>query len=604
MKNYLISKQEQLTGLAIWLSTFIVYLLTLAPTVGFIDSGELAAVACTLGIAHPTGYPLFTVLGRVFSLLPIASEEIVRLNIMSALFTSLAALAFFFLMLELLEKTKNETTKNTNITSAAFAALALAFSQTFWKQGVSAEVYSLHLLLIITTTLFFVKAMNDDRSIWWFLFAFILGLSFTNHLTTVLLAPAFLFLFFAEHKFGPPTFTKIGKLSIPFFAGLSAYLYLPIRASQSPLLNWGNPQTFEKFWWHVTGKQFRVWMFASGDAARKQFDYFWERIPIEFFYVPLLFALVGFFVLLFSDRRKLIFISLLLITCVAYSINYDIHDIDSYFLLAFAALMIFAGFGASKIFASVNILNKRIAAASLVIVLIGVQVNQNWREVDQSGNYLVEDHTKNILNNLPRNSIIISYQWDYFVSASYYFQFIKKHRPDIIVLDKELFRRSWYFPQLEKMYPELMKKSRVESELFLQELFKFEHDLPYDYTAIEGRYTSLMKSFIDNNVDSVSCFVTPEIEQTYTAGYNRVPYGFALMLTKDTSYIETQLPTIEFRNFVGSDKYAQQIKKFSASALLQRSMYEHLYGRDSLSELYRRKMFQFDFDKDPSVIKF
>lgn len=63
---------------------FAVYLKTLAPGVHFIDSGELAAVACTLGIAHPTGYPLFTLIGWLFSNLPIASEEIVRLNMMSA----------------------------------------------------------------------------------------------------------------------------------------------------------------------------------------------------------------------------------------------------------------------------------------------------------------------------------------------------------------------------------------------------------------------------------------------------------------------------------------------------------------------------------------
>ncbi|HEX5315198.1 MAG TPA: DUF2723 domain-containing protein, partial [Candidatus Kapabacteria bacterium] len=60
---------------------FVIYLQTLAPSVDFIDAGELATVCTTLGIAHPTGYPLFTLVGWVFAHLPIGSTVIYRLNI-------------------------------------------------------------------------------------------------------------------------------------------------------------------------------------------------------------------------------------------------------------------------------------------------------------------------------------------------------------------------------------------------------------------------------------------------------------------------------------------------------------------------------------------
>ena len=63
-----------------------VYLFTLAPGLTFIDSGELATVTSVLGIAHPTGYPLFTLIGWVFAHFPAGSEPIVRLNAMAALF--------------------------------------------------------------------------------------------------------------------------------------------------------------------------------------------------------------------------------------------------------------------------------------------------------------------------------------------------------------------------------------------------------------------------------------------------------------------------------------------------------------------------------------
>src|SRR5579864_6060332 len=70
---------------------FVAYLFTLAPSVDFIDSGELATDCYTLGICHPTGYPLFTLIGWVFSHLPIASLPILRLNIMAAFFTAAGA---------------------------------------------------------------------------------------------------------------------------------------------------------------------------------------------------------------------------------------------------------------------------------------------------------------------------------------------------------------------------------------------------------------------------------------------------------------------------------------------------------------------------------
>src|SRR3989339_1682536 len=67
---------------------FIIYLFTLAPSVIQIDSGELAAVQKTLGIAHPTGYPLFTLLGYLFTLLPLPFNDIYKLNLLAAIWCS------------------------------------------------------------------------------------------------------------------------------------------------------------------------------------------------------------------------------------------------------------------------------------------------------------------------------------------------------------------------------------------------------------------------------------------------------------------------------------------------------------------------------------
>jgi hypothetical protein len=570
---------------AVWSISMVVYCLTMAPSVGFIDSGELAAVGTTLGIAHPTGYPLFTLIARVWTMLPVAGEEIVRLNLMSAVFTSGAMVLFFFLVLELLEpRIRNRTPMH--CLSSATASLFLALSQTVWRQGVTTEVYSLHLLLMTAALLFFLIALRTDENRWWILFSFVLGLSFTNHLTTILLAPGVLFLFFRRFGIVRGALIRALHLALPFAAGLSVYLFLPVRASSHPLFNWGDPQTPEKFLGHVSGKQFRVWMFSSSETAQKQLEYFIDRLPVEFFYVPLIVAVIGIVIMFAADRRKFFFVALLLVTCVAYSINYDIHDIDAYFLLAYMAVMIFAGFGIHKIFQSLSAPRIRFVPVFLSTVLISIQVYGNRESVDQSRNYFVEDYTTAILHQLPHNAIILSYQWDYFISASYYYQHVRSIRPDVRILDKELFRRSWYFPQLKRMYPEIMERSSMESEQFLQELMKFEKGLPYEYGAIEGRYANLLKSIIDKNIDEVSVFVTPEIEQQYTPGYRRIPYGLVYLLTRDTLYRESPFPEVSMRSHAADDRYTIQVRALSSVALHQRGLYEQYYQNDSLARRY------------------
>jgi hypothetical protein len=205
---------------------------------------------------------------------------------------------------------------------------------------------------------------------------------------------------------------------------------------------------------------------------------------------------------------------------------------------------------------------------------------------------MVEDYAMNILTDLPPNALVLSTQWDYFVSASYYFTHVNNVRPDIVVLDKELFRRSWYFPQLKGMYPEVIKKSEGEYSAFMRELYKFEHDLPYDYNAIEGTYTALLSSFIEKHAP-FPVFITPEIEPQYLSGYIRVPEGFLFRLTRDTTYQSAPFPRIAGREYHGDDSYTRSLRMIMRNALLYRASYERYYGKDTLSALFTQKASEF-----------
>ena len=127
----------------------IVYGLTLAPSVQQIDSGELAAVQSTLGIAHPTGYPLFTLAGHLVSRLPLGIPKILQLNLLVALWCILAVSFFFITTRQWLSRFQAPEEPSSSTLAATCAGLFLAFSATFWVQATSVEVYSLHILSLI-----------------------------------------------------------------------------------------------------------------------------------------------------------------------------------------------------------------------------------------------------------------------------------------------------------------------------------------------------------------------------------------------------------------------------------------------------------------------
>jgi hypothetical protein len=577
-------------GFAVSLTVFAVYLMTLAPSVNFIDSGELATVACTLGIAHPTGYPLFTLLGWFFTKLPLAAEPIARLNIMAAFFCAAGIFVFFQLVHFLLVQMPKGTSLTASLVASAGASLLLAFSETYWSQATSVEVYSLHLFFLSMTLYCFVRAslskkqVKSDRagsgeSHWWMVFAFVLGLAFTNHMTTILLAPGLLYLYFAINGGGKDSWVRIVKMGAPFVLGLSVYLYLPLRAAHGALLNWGNPVTLERFYWHFSGKQFRVWLFSSSEAAGRQLKYFLDSLPLEFAYIGLLLGLMGAILLFFAHRKVGIATLILFVSCVLYSINYDIHDIDSYFLLAYLCIALWSGFAFARMATFLGGTPRSTTIAVILVLAIAcAPVIVHYSKNDESSNYLVEDYTKNMFSSLQQDALVISYQWDFWVSASYYYQLVKGVRPDIAVVDKELLRRSWYLIQLGKRYPWLIGNSKGEVDAFGEELYKFEHDIPYNPAIIQAKYVNMISSFISRNMATRPVYVTPEIEAEFTVGFQRVPEGLAFRLVADTSFHAIGIPNYVVRRFARRGRLEDAVKNLYLSSLNAMAGYALAHG--------------------------
>lgn len=535
-------------GFLVFIVPFIVYYLTTGRYLTFTDNGELMAVCRSLGIAHPTGYPLFTILGYIWSLPPLWGNKIFQMNLFSAFWTALSALILYFSSVELLKiltksvkfsnRKKDFKSKNLHISLVSLiSTFVYSFGSVTWNEATSLEVYSLQLFLF--NTLFFIVFLALSKNFeqkYLLVLGLVLGLAFSNHLTTVVFVPAILFLFLFEFngavRYSPKKLTKLLPL-VPFFAlGLSLYLYLPIRSSQFPLFNWGwVSRSFDKFWYHVSAKQYRVWMFSSADVFRINLEKFCGAVVNQFHWLGLPIIIIGILFIFIKNRYLFWILLISIISCLVYSLNYQIHDIETYFSLAIIGLSFF-------IVAGIYFLYFRFGNYYFLAFIIPLSLLLgNYRKNDESNQKLVETYTRVLVDNLDTNAIIISAQWDFFCSAFWYLQQIEKYRTDVVLIEKELLRRTWYLEQLRRWYPEVINKSRKEIDEYLQQLELFESEKPHDPNLIQVRFVNLLKSFIEKNIDEHPIYVTFDIlsdsyDAVFIRDYFKQPQGFAIRISK------------------------------------------------------------------------
>jgi len=626
---------KKVYGLLAGIIVFILYLFTMAPTVTQLDSGELATAQTLLGIAHPTGYPLFTMLGHLFLLIPLPFSIIYRANLVAALWTAGSVTIFIYTIkmvidnVALFKSKKNDEEKKksnkkkakkssqvllltriiipelTKYLSALFGGLFLAVSKTFWMQSTSVEVYSLHLFLIsiiiYTLILAFTKSNNIEapKHYFWYFLAITLAFGFSNHMTTLLILPAVAYLYFVTFGFNLASFKRIALMLLIFFPLLiSIYAYLPISAGQNPILNWGNPLDLERILRHISGKQYQVWLFSSTDAAKKQLAYFVENFPLEF-NIGLILTFIGFFAAFVHSKKFFYFTLITFLSTVLYSINYDINDIDSYFLLAYIAVAFLISFGVLQIFI---LLKDRHLGYSLpiplLIIFLLIQSYITFGKVDQHDVYLFEDYPKAALQSCKKDALIISYQWDFLISPAYYIQKIEKFRPDVHIIDKELLRRSWYFNQLNRNDSLIISGVMPTINQFKEALVPFEREGQFDPVLLEKLYQALLKGLIETNIDRREVYLGAELvmnemqkgEFKLPEGYTLVPDIFFFQVVKTNKYVPADDPVFHLRFPKQQNYYVNFVADMTGSMLVRRALYEMQFDNRARAKIYIKKL--------------
>lgn len=597
-------------GIAV--ASFIIYVLTLAPSVGFTDSGELILAARTLGIPHSPGFPLYVLLGWLFSRLPLGSVAW-RLNLMSAFWAALAVGAFFLLAYRLLPEEKSTSgsarigakgreisridsrySRLERLLAAGCATLCLAFSITLWNWATVAEVYTLQAFLLCGMLLAFFAALRGGGWRAWALAGLFVGLGLANHhVMTLVFAPALLFLLLSTPENRRSLRSGWLPATVGLLLGLALYLYLPIRAAQEPLLNWGNPVNLQRLWWHITGRQYQVNLFSvplSEMLANLGFGLrlWWD----QFTPAGLLLALWGLVALWRGERRPAVFSLLVVLVDVAFAAHYDIaEDSDAYYIPTFLMTALWIAWGArtglaglrrkGEAFArkSHHVSQNGQANASLLpgyaalALLVALNLGLHWQRSDKHRLWLPHDYATQALSELETNATFLTRDWQVYAPLLY-LQHVEGVRTDARIIDAELLRRTWYLDYVARQYPDLAAQCQAELDAYREQLRLFEYGEPYDAAVIQERYVALLNAFLRERHPA---HVGLDMEEGVGSEYVGVPLGVTVALRKADAFEPFNTALVQGRGLndgtIHVDAVVEKIRRSYASVRAYRGMY-------------------------------
>ena len=460
----------RLFSAAVGALAFVVYLRTLAPTITWrndgADSGDLVTAAFALGIPHPPGYPLYTLMAAVFARLPL-DEPARGVNLFSALCAA-GAIALFFNATRALIKGNLVSENSDSRIIAASVALTIAFSPLFWGQAVLAEVYALNalfgaaLLAVLFSTGNFsqfvpVPAMpknsrklrETDRRIC--LCAAIFGLGCAHHFTIVLLMPSALLLLPAL----PRARDEILRALVVFLAPLLLYLYLPLRALADPPINWGNPRTLENFWWTISAAPYHPYLFnfALADLGARVAAVARELFA-QFNAWGIALGLWGIAQMWTRARRQCLALALGIVLIVAYSVVYASRDSFVYLLPAFMLFALWIAFGLADLARRLSSGWMRGALIGALLLMPTYNLVANFSAQDLSRDRQAFDYAQTIFAHMPSDAVILA-DGDAHLFALQYYRYVIAREARAAVVSAELLQFDWYYDQVLRRMPEV-----------------------------------------------------------------------------------------------------------------------------------------------------
>jgi len=443
-------QDDRWTAALAFVAPLLLYLRTMAPTIYNLDSAELTTAAATGGLVRATGYPLYLLIGRVWSQLPIGDVGY-RMNLLSAICGALAVM--------LAERILHRLGVGVLARLSALGLLAVA--QFFWALALIAEVYTLHAAILAAVILSLLRWAEDPTPGRLALSTFLVGVGFGNHVATVLAAPGCVWFVLNAHPRKALEPRSLALAAVGLAAGLAIYLYLPLVYWTEPEFNYVgwydgagqfepvNLDTFEGLWWLVSGKVFAdVMMAYSTPELIREVGHFGAELFRAFMIIGIGPGIVGIAVAWRRSRALGGLLVLVFAVSAGFYINYRVIDKDTMFLPAYLIWALWVGIGyqwlidwASQTSPPGRRAARTAATFALKAIMAGTVVfsaSWNWSLVDLSDDWSARARGEEILDIVRPNALIVG--WWGTVPVVEYLQLVEGKRPDVQAINRFLIR--------------------------------------------------------------------------------------------------------------------------------------------------------------------
>lgn len=459
-------------------AAFVVYAATLAPGILPADSGEFQFVARVLGIAHPPGYPLYTLLGKLATLLPFYSVAW-RVNLLSALFAALT--------LGLVVRTVRRLTGSA--VAGLAAALALGGITTFWAQATTANIRA---LMALFTALMLLLALDygaapSIRGLT--ALAVAAGLAVGHHGSLGLLfIPLGAYLLVADRRFlkRPRWLTTAAGA---FAASLLVLFYLPIRSLMGAPFDPTPIDSPARFLEHILASGFRgdMFYFARADLLPGRIGVWLNILRIEFG-VPLAvaLALAGVAALVRRPKEFLLIGGVFLVN-TATAITYRAPQTVEYLMPSYVALAVLLGIGLAEAMAWAS---RQVTLRTLAVVAVLALCVSPWVANASSFRALhldnsTEQTAQALLRAAPANAIILA-NW-HWATPLWYLQYVDGARPDVRVV--------YVYPEgatpNEDVWIRRIGEALAQGPVLVTNWFEAYKTTPYRFVRAEGGWQVL-----------------------------------------------------------------------------------------------------------------
>jgi len=472
------TRLDRLLALPVSLAALTVYVLTLTPSLSYLspDGSELATIPAVLGLAHSPGYPLYTWLGFLFSLIPIG-DVAHRINLMSAVLGALGVGGLYLIIMRIGPdlpvppslQGKGGAGGIAQRCIAALAALLFAFSLDFWSQALIAEVYAPNVALIALTLLTLLLWERKRQTRYFILFSLTFGLSLGMHISDLGFAPAFvlfalLVIVSGESRVGsressvvsrPPFARAIAEMillalggGLGFALGAAQYLWPLLTASSlNDRAMLRNAPTSLAGLYNYTLGAFQNFRFAFPlTALPDRLVIYLDLLRQQFGLVGIALGVIGLFSLLFRRPRHFYLLVGMYLVHVWFFIQYRAFDLEVFFVPAHFLWAVFLAFGLFEILNGLSALWTRFASwkglalPRLVNPLLAVllltpslaPLSANWSHNDFSQDVAINDFYANVWEFLPQGAALVT-NAGVFGYDAFYWQFVYGTRADVLL---------------------------------------------------------------------------------------------------------------------------------------------------------------------------